>query len=175
MTTQEPKVGRRAIGTLSIDVKTICDLLRTVKTDEVATYSDLSKLIGRSVRDNNSWILSSARKRLLSQDGILFGTIPNVGLKRLRDADIIAASRDELSRVHRGALRGMRKIRAIQDYESLSHEQKVLHGVTASALGIIAHVTKEKQLARIQEKIEKSPTTLPLQRTLDAFRETSKD
>lgn len=174
MTTQESKPiasTRRAIGVLSIDVKTVSDALRATKIGDTVAYSTLEQLIGRSIRGKNYWILLSARKRLLSQDSMLFGTVSKVGLKRLSDSEIIAASRDELNRVHRGALRGLRKISSVQDYNSLPHAEKVNHGVTASALSVLSYMTKEAQLKRIEKKIEKSPVTLPLHKTLEAFSE----
>jgi hypothetical protein len=67
-------------------------------------------------------------------------------------------------------LRGLRKIASVQNYDALTHEQKVAHGVTASALSVLAYATKEAQLKRIEAVIQKSPSTLPLAKTLEAFK-----
>jgi hypothetical protein len=161
----------RPIGTMSIDVKTIYERLRKTTVGETVKYSDLETLIGRPVRERNGWLLLSARRRLLYQDGILFGVVQKIGVKRLTDSEIVAAGRDDLSRIHRAALRGGRKLTSVQDYNGLSQPDKLLHGVTGSALAVLSHLTKEKQLKRIEAEIEKDPRTLPLQKTLAAFKE----
>lgn len=162
---------KRPIGVMSIDVKTVYDMLRRCEIGDTVTYEDMEKSIGRSVRYQNRWILSSACRRLLAQDSMLFGTVSKVGVKRLSDSEIVGVGQDTVQRIHRSALRGTRKLSAIRNYDGLSKSDKVRHGVQASALGILAHVTKERQLRRIEAKIENDPMTLPLQKTLEAFKE----
>jgi hypothetical protein len=169
--TNTPQDSKRPIGTMSIDVKTVYERLRKAAVGEAIEYSELESLIGRTVRERNAWLLLSARRRLLSQDGILFGVVRNVGVRRLTDSEVVAAGRDELSRIHRAALRGGKKLTSVQDYDGLSKPDQLLHGVTGSALAVLSYLTKEKQLKRIEAAIEKDPRTLPLQKTLAAFKE----
>lgn len=172
MTAQDSKQTPRPLGLMSIDTKTIYERILKASIGETVTYEELEKLIGRSVRERGTWLLLSARRRALNQDGLVFGTVAKIGIKRLSDTEIVAGSEDDVHRVHRQALRGMRKLTAIKHYDSLPAESKTRHGVNASALAVLAHMTRSTSLKRLETKVrEQSQPSLPLQKTLEAFRE----
>jgi hypothetical protein len=144
-----------------------------IKTNigDVVPYSELEELVGRSVRDKGAWILSSARRRAFTQNSMLFGTISKVGVKRLNDQEIVDTAGAAITRIHKASLRAARNLTAIRDFESLDTTYKTKHNTGASALALLNHITKEGQLKKLEEKVSKSLRTLPLQKTLDAFRE----
>lgn len=172
MTTHESLPKRpRPLFIVSIDVKTCYERLVKTSIGDLVSYSELESLLGRTVREKGAWILSSARRRAFVQDNMVFAVIPKQGVKRLSDAEIVDSSNDALVRVHKASLRAARRLGAVRDFESLSSQQKIKYNLQASAFGLLAHLTKESQLKKLESKVQAATKSLPLQRTLDAFRE----
>lgn len=162
----------RPIGTLSIDVKTIFDRLTKCSVGDIVNYEDMSAIIGRDIRgEKASWILSSARKRALTQARMLFGAVPNIGIQRLNDSQIVDTGNHALRCIHRASMRAGRKMTAIQNFEALPADKKLQHNTQISALAVLAHVTKEGQMKKLEGLVSKAQVALPLQKTLEAFRE----
>ena len=156
---------------LSIDVKTCYDRLVAASVGDIIPYEQLEALVGRTVRDKGAWILASARRRAFTQNSMLFGTISKVGLKRLNDQEIVDTATDAVLRIHQASLRAARRLTAVRDFDSLDAKYKMRHDVGISALALLAHITKEGQMKKLETAVSKSLRTLPLQKTLEAFRE----
>jgi hypothetical protein len=154
---------------LSIDVKVTYDRLRAAKVGDVVTYQELSALIGRDIRKTAAWVLSSARRKVLHDDSIVFGVIYKVGVKRLNDQEIVATGHDAITMIHRRAVRSIKKITAVQDFHALSPADQIRHNTYASVLGMLSHTTRDKQIKRIEAVVEKSQAELAVQRTLKAL------
>jgi len=156
---------------ISIDVKTVYDRLAKASIGDIVLYKELEDLIGRPVREKHRWILESARRRCFTQDRMLFGAVSKVGVKRLSDQEIVDTSHDAITRIHRASLRAARRLTVIGNYDSLPAGHKVKHNTNASALALLNHLTKENQLKKLETKVTAATRTLPLQKTLDAFRD----
>jgi hypothetical protein len=165
------KSKMRPIGLLSIDVKTIYDLLARCSVGDVIAYATMQAAIGRSVTGTGRWILASARRRALHQNAMLFGSVSKVGVKRLSDPEIVDTGKDAVDRIHRITNKSARNMTAIRDFDALPTESKVRHNTYLSALALLGHISKEKQLKRLQEKVNKEQVALPLAKTLEAFRD----
>jgi hypothetical protein len=162
----------RPLFLISIDVKSTYDLLIKANVGDIIKYEEIEALLGRSVRgEKGAWILSSARRRAFTQNSMLFGTISKVGVKRLDDREIVDSTHDALTRIHRASLKAARRLTAIRDFDALGTSYQTKHNTNASALALLVYVTKESQLKKIEDKVAKSLRTLPLQKTLDSFRE----
>lgn len=163
--------NKRPIGTLSIDVKLVYERLAKCSTGDLVTYEDLSAIIGRDIRLKANWVLGSARRRAFTQNQMLFGAIAKVGVKRLSDAEIVATGQDALTRIHKTSLRAARRMTAIRSFDTLDAPARTKHDTYLSALGVLSHLTKEKSMQRLEEKVKASGKTLALARTLEAFSE----
>jgi hypothetical protein len=108
----------------SPDTESVINVLRGCNSD--ITYFDLSKRAGLGV-GRMKQVLASARKAL-SREGILFGVIYNVGLKRLTDHDIVKKPEAFKKRVFRGAGRELKDLGKINDFGALSKTEQ--HSVT---------------------------------------------
>lgn len=163
---------QRPIGTLSIDVKTIYDRLILSSVGDIVKYDDMSAMIGRDIRSVRAqWILGSARRRALVQARMLFAAVPKVGIQRLNDSQIVDTGDDALKRIHRLSLRTGRKMTAIQNFEALPAAKKLQHNTQVSALAMLAHMTKDGQMKKLEAAVSKAQVALPLQKTLEAFKE----
>jgi len=165
--------GSRPSGLVSIDVKTIHARLSKLSIGESVTYDELALLIGREVRSGGSaaWVLQRARHMCLYADGIVIGTLPKIGVKRLSDAEIVDAGQDIVSRVHNMTVTGMRRLSAIKSYDALTGDRKVKFNTYTSLCGTLSHFTRAKQIEAVSKAAEKSGGQLPLQRMLEAFQD----
>lgn len=160
---------KRPIGLLSIDTKAVYDRLTKAKMGETVSYDELSQLIGRDIRNGAYWCLQSARRKALI-DGLVFGSVSKVGIKRLNDTEIVDTGHDAVTRIHRLSTRSARKV-ALAEYSTLSPESKVKFNTHVSILGVMAHMTRSKQVAKLTESVTKAQASLPLAKTLEAFKQ----
>ena len=135
----------------------------------MVTYQELTNIIGRDIIKHRH-ALQSARTKLL-KEGCVFGIITRVGIKRLSDSEaIMITSTDTVQRIRRTAKRGVRVLAyGIQNFATLSNEDKILHNATASMLGAIAFVSTTKNVERLASKSENGQ--LPIASTLEFFKD----
>jgi len=169
--TKNGKDPKRPIGTISIDTRVVYDRLKATQIGETVLYADLTKLIGRDIRGVASWVLQSARRKALHDDQLVFGSVRNEGVRRLADTEIVDTGHDAITQIHRRSVRSLRKLASVQDFSALPPQDKVRHNAYASLLSISAHATRDKQVKKIEQAVEKSQAALAVQRTLDALKE----
>lgn len=143
----------------SADAKVLESVLAEAEIGATITYDELSKSIGRNVREHALASLRTARQGVLKDKGIVFGVERGVGLVRLDSAGIVKSTESDRLRLQRGAKRSIRKL-AVVDFESLDADGKRAHVVASAQMGAIAmfshknasnkiekHVTDSRQLA----------------------------
>lgn len=164
--------SREPIAKLSIDAQTLYGkALKLCEVGQLLTYDQLSKLIGRDVREHAYGALQTARRIAEREDGIAFGTITNVGLKRLNDVEVIGTADKTLAHIRRTASRsGRRVLWCLKDFDKLSDEKKVEHNARVSALTVLATISKNSAIRRIEGKVDLAQNgPLPIGRTLQIF------
>jgi hypothetical protein len=72
----------RAISEYEADIVALAERLRAIPVGEVVSYAELDDVIGRSVRGHR-YLLASARERVEREDGVIFQSVFNTGVKRL--------------------------------------------------------------------------------------------
>jgi hypothetical protein len=159
---------QRPVGLISIDTKVLFDRLTKLEIGEVASYEELSSLVGNDVRNGSRWALQSARRKSLHENGAVFGAIPKIGIKRLTNDETADTGHHYRGKVRRAAQRGAR-IQATVDLTKLSNAKRTESLIHLSYFGIVAHVSKEKQIRRLESAVEKADGPLPLEKTLKAF------
>lgn len=93
------------------------------------SYVDLARQAGLTV-DRTKRVLSSARRAIRSESGVLFGTIVGEGLRRLTDADKVKKPEAFKKRVLRGAGRELKDLATISDFGNLAKSDQ--HSVTTN-------------------------------------------
>jgi hypothetical protein len=121
----------------SFETQIIEQHLSGLAIGQTATYAELGKLVGRAV-DGAYAPLQSARAMLERSGTHVFGTLTKVGVKRLSDAEIVAATHGGRARVARAARNELRKLGNIQSFAALSEADKRAHQAHAVIFAAIA-------------------------------------
>jgi hypothetical protein len=170
METETEKNGKRPIALLSIDAKLLYERLIQVEVGAEITNKELSDIIGRNVQESGRGVLATARRKAQREDQIVFGIVRNVGLKRLTDAEIVNSGERSIEHHRRSSKRAGRRLTCVQHFDALPPEVQTRHNAQASYFGLVAHLSTTRQMKRLEEKV--SNGVLPLQRTLEAFKDT---
>lgn len=142
--------------------------LKPKAVGESVTYVELSSVVRFDVQRNRG-SLATARRMLL-REGIVFGIIQGVGLKRLDAAGVAAEVSRGLKSVHRGANRTMRKAETVADPMSMPVSERTRFFATTSCLAAVAHATRETTVRKLAITVEKTQARLPLDETIAAFK-----
>ena len=159
---------KRTIPEASSDTRFLYQRLIKVEAGETITYDELSKEIGRNVRKAR-YLLASARRMALSNDRVVFGTIRGVGLRRMDNSGIVGSVESRTKRIRNQARKGLKELGCVDG--ELSRDDTVKHNVGVSVFSVLSEITKPKSIKRLEGKVEATQASLPLAKTLDAFKE----
>ena len=163
--------NRQPIGSLAIDTKQLVDRMTKTKPEELLTYEELSLLIGRNVQGVARGNLATARHICQKQYNIVFGVIPNVGIKHLNDIDTINTGQSSIDHIRRTARRAAHRIVSLKDPDAVPNDIKIRQFTYLSVAGALVHMTQNKQVKKLEGKISEGQKELPLAKTLEAFKE----
>jgi hypothetical protein len=154
----------------SADTRFIIQKLRPLRVGEQISYAELAAAVSRPVGEIDG-SLASARRALLREDSMVFGTVRGVGLRRLSDTDIVRTSAAVTKRIRRAARRGVRVLAAVNDFSALPRDDQMRHSASVSVLAAIAEMTTDKSLRKIESVTKEAVRELPFAQTLAAFRD----
>lgn len=144
----------KSIPEMSLDTRTVVELLRKVETGEVIKYKTLSEATGRDIAGKHRYILASAMRVVLHRNGIVFAAVAGEGMKRLADEEIVAVGAQAIASMRRAAKRGVVKLSSVRDFDAMPAEKRIQHNATMSVLGVIAHVGASSQLKRAATAVQ---------------------
>ena len=160
----------RPTFSMSADTRAAFDLLASAKVGGTVTYDDLAAVTRRDVRGDDRYVVASAR-RALEREGVIFGVLHGVGLKRLTDAEILADAERAYPRIRRASRRAALRALSIENFDALSAEDKSRHNAMVSVFGAVAAMTDYRSIKKIEQRVSaESKQTLSLGDTLEAFR-----
>lgn len=137
----EATPARKRSTALSEDARLLTDFLKTIAVGQLATYADMSTLIGRNVRGLGA--LVTARRR----SGAVWEAVPNRGLRRLSDIEIVAHRLPARVRhVGNAAGEGLREIATV-DREALPEEKRAEHDAMLTILSGTKQLTAPRAVA----------------------------
>ncbi len=165
---EQQLVDRKPRFTRSFETQRIIEVLESVEVDKTVTYGTLTKAAGCRIVGGSS-PLSSARRILQNNEGKVFVCVPGVGVKRATDEEIVQTGSQVVQHIHRTARRGMLRL-ACANFDALPQGQKQEFNAKASHLAILQHVTTAKSTKRITQAVVESQAKLPVEKTLEAFR-----
>lgn len=157
----------RTIPELSIDAQTIEKFLDTLDPGTIATYEELTRLIGRDVRQDRGPLNTAIRRLVRNQK--VFAAVRGVGFKRLSDSEILGLTPSALASMSNKARRTAKKLAAV-DYNSLSREQQTQHNTALSVLAVVNYMAKPSNIKKLEQRVGESHAALPVGRTLEAFK-----
>jgi hypothetical protein len=158
----------KSIPEMAIDTRLLLQRLLQAKVGEVITYQDLNGQIDRDVQREANPCLQSAMRSALRQM-MVFSTIRGVGVKRLTDRELAGIGDATRQHISRSARMAMRKMAAVQDFDTLNNEEKVRHNTNLAMLGAVAHIASPNQMKTLEGRVTANAGVLPVQRTLAAF------
>jgi len=141
---------RQPIFIALAETQALITYLQNMKEGEVVPWDTLNRAAGVDVRTRRS-VLYSARRRLEKDHQIVTSIIPE-GLKRNNPEEVIKIGQAHLSRSHRLAKRGMRKLATVE-YDALGDGAKESHNVAMATLGALAHASSVRSQKRLAEKL----------------------
>lgn len=160
--------GARSIPNIALETKTLVDFLKAKPEGTTIPYAELNELIGRptEVGGSGHGYLSSARRILLRDHGILVDAEPKIGIRVCtNDEKIIVAGRD-VSRARRAVKRSGQKLRSVE-YARLDDGQKRNWNARMSMVGALELLSAPKAVERVEKII--TDHALPSARTLELF------
>ncbi len=158
----------RTIPEVSIETRLLYQRLVRAEIGEVINYKELTEIIGRPAQEGGRGVLSSARRMAIRENKVKFGTITNVGLKRLNDSEIVAGTEHRLRHIGRTARRGLKDLACATG--ELSHEDVVKHNTGATLLAMLLETTRPHKIKRLEGAVATAQDQLPLAKTLEAMK-----
>lgn len=149
----------------SADTSILESVLREAEVGQMVTYDQMSKAIGRDVREHARSALATARKTLL-KEGLVFGVEAKTGLIRLNDAGILQSTESDRRRVMRATKRSLHKL-ALVDFEKLDAEDKKKHITMSAQMGTLGMFASSSAQKKIASKV--NGKALPIGETLKLF------
>ena len=157
----------KGIQEKSADTKVIEHRLRNTQPGDLVTYDELTKLLGRDVRQYCKSNMRSARNSLIGES-IFFDCVAGEGLKRLNNEEAVRASDHYRTRARKAARRGLTHLVNVP-FDSLSDESKRKHLAMSAQLGAIELFGSTKSSKRIETAVSETKTTMAIGETLKLF------
>ena len=157
------------ISTYSID---LIEYLNAKQVGELVTYEELSELIGHDVTQSKGrGYLETAKRRLLKDHAIVFGTIRTEGIKRLSDEEIARTVGKRYIKAVRSKSRKAYDENTSVNFDSLTPDAKISHQCTMTILALMKHVTDRKSVKKIENKVKETYTQIDQKETLRMLRQ----
>jgi hypothetical protein len=76
-----------------------------------------------------------------------------------------------MAKIRRASRReGKRITHGVRDFNALPNDLKIKHNAAVSMFGVFEHMTKPTQIKKLEGKVEQAHESLPLAKTLEAFK-----
>lgn len=161
---------KRTIAEISIDSRILYDRLSKMDIGESISYAELSALIGKDVQREARGNLNTARNQARREHGMVFGAIIGVGLKRLKDEEIVGEGLKTVKAIGRASRRAMGKLVCVQDFDAMPTQAQTKHNTMLSILGVMNAMARPKRIFQIEASVEAAQKKLPIKQTLEAFK-----
>lgn len=152
----------------SNDTKVLENVLKEVAVGSVVTYEDLSRAIGRDVREFAYQALQSARRALVRESRIVFGVETSIGLVRLNDSGIVKCTEQDRKLIQRRANRTIEKLHCAE-FEKLTNEEKRQHVTASAQMGAISMFASKAASKKIASSVKDQSSVIPIGETLKLF------
>lgn len=153
---------------MSADSRLLYQRMKAVEIGETVPLGDLEGAVSRPMAEIRGAI-STARRRLLRDDGMVFISVPGVGYLRCTDEHIVDGAVADTVALRRKAGVAAEKLTKVRDFAALTPAKQIEHTTRLSVLSAIASLTKEPAIERVRKAAQGRATELPLAETLAAF------
>jgi len=151
------------------DTLRLIDTLRAVPISGTITLSELTRAIGRDIRQCRH-LLYSAIKHTEAQDGAVYLCVRGKGYRRVPAEEIVKVGQTARGRIRRTARRGLKTMAAgFAGANDMPNDVKLRILAEQSSLSLLEHISRERSLPKLPET-ETRPLTIT--DTARAFLET---
>ncbi len=161
---------RKSQFEMSIDTRTLYDLLIKANVGDTVTFTAMSEALGRPVQGSEP-SLQSALRHAFNQDECAFGNVRTVGYRRLTDAEIVGSGEIETSLIRRRAKKAGKRLSYVENYDKMTPDEKIKHNSYMSIFSALSQITKTSAIKKIEGAVAKHGESLPLAKTLEAFKQ----
>jgi len=141
--------GKQARFKMSVDTLRLIEGLSQAEYHQIASYSNLSELIGRDVQKEGAGILRSALNCLERDYGMFFSCITGQGVMRITESEHLqSAPVMTREKIRRASSRGKKRLSHLRD-NTLSREEQTKKLEEMSYLGTLEDFAKEKKAAEV--------------------------
>ncbi|MGE4044488.1 MAG: hypothetical protein AB7F35_06520 [Acetobacteraceae bacterium] len=139
------------------DTGRLIDVLAAVPVGGIVSLAAMSDAIGRDI-EQCRYLLYAAIRHAGREHGALFASVRGQGYRRLPVSEIATIGRTAREKIRRTARRGLRSMEAgLSAANDVPNDVRIRLLQEQSALGLIEHVTRERNLPQVPEG-----TTRPL-------------
>ena len=162
-------MAKPTFAKVTLDTDKLVEHLARSETGKLVTYKELNDVIGRDVQGSARSNLAAARRRLQREEGIVFGTVVNEGVRRLTDAEKVEAGSAMLPRIRRAAGKASNVLASVERYEDLSPEAQYRHNASMTIFQAARAMTTRSGVKRVTDAVRSASGALPLGRTMALF------
>ncbi len=152
----------------SSDTRIIETILESAAVGQLITYAELSKAIGRDVRQHARGSIKTARESLLKEKQFVFAVETNEGLRRLNDSQVVASTEADRLHIQRAGKKVLTKLSTVK-FEGLSETEKRQHVVASAQIGAIVMFSQKSSQKKIESKVNADTSILAIGETLKLF------
>lgn len=157
----------KPIPTISAEAEILANIL--AKGDELVTYQTLTDAIKRDVQDGARGMLTTARRKVAREKGIVYVVVRGVGLKRARGmvfSDICEQATTGIRRKGKRVLKD--SLRMPEDeYAALPNADKIALNTNRTILGTVAHFANGAARKQIEGACEVQNSRLAIGQVLE--------
>ena len=146
--------------------------LADVAPGQTITYIDLNKACKSDVQSAARSALQTARRHLEREQRITFEALPNFGLKRLDQLEIVGAAAKHVRSVRRKSRRAVVQL-ACADYDKLPLEARSKHDAYSAFWMITGRMSEARGVIKIEAASSAQQKQISVDQTLDLFRDKS--
>jgi hypothetical protein len=154
----------------SIQTTTLIELLRAAPIGSIIEYETMSDATGEEIQYEGRHYLYTAVAALY-EEGVAFGTVRTVGVKRLVSEEIPAIGESAIQRIRRSSKRARKRMGVINGMNDVPNETRVRVNTAASLLGAIENFSGTKARKTVEAEVEKIKGPLPPMKILDALKD----
>lgn len=143
----------------AIETRLLIERMKQMAVGDTLEYSEIESITGRKLVRARS-ALDTARSSLLKTDGMVFGTITKVGIKRLADDEIVNSSVTTEKRIGRMSRREIKRL-SCANYNALSQDQKVTHNARMTVFAMAADISSAASVRKIEGAVKDSGSAIP--------------
>lgn len=154
---------------LNVDTQVIIGILKQTKVGDLIPYAVMSEAIKRDVMHRARYVMDSARRVLLREEGMVFGPVTGQGLRNMSDVEKVGSAPRYIESMRRKATKGIKVVTAVK-FDELPAHTKTEHNVALSIFGALKQATTAGSQKKIEAAVvENNGALLASKQAMQAF------